>query len=198
MAQLGIKYYLDNFASFDVESNWKIWYNFKDVNTTSGVFNNIDSGIYSGIVQMTPSTPSLDIMFTRNDYMAIPSGRYGGVNISPATGLWSDDFSLIFLNEKSTFGKTLIFSCMETGLLGNENVYKGYRIGYTDNNKPFFEYYTNNGMECLVGDFNLPTNHSLNFIKNNNSLTIGYYDILKQQNNTQSYAINSDFLFEPS
>ena len=198
MSASGVGYFIKNYASFDYEQDWKIWFDFKNVNL-SGVNNKIAIGsIYSGIINMTPPVPTPGIMFSQNDYLAVPSNRKGGVSLYPTSGIWSEDFSLVFLNKKETIGKTIIFNCLTTGYLNNNQVYQGYRVGYTDTNKPFFEYYDQDGLKSFVGDFNLPTSHSLNFIKSSNSLSIGYYDILKQQNNTQSFNINASYLMEPT
>lgn len=196
MAKSGVSYYVENFASFDYENEWKVWF---DAKTSSVAVPNrsISNSLYSGSMFLL-GLPAGVLLSRAPDCITVLPGRYGGISIIPQTGLWSEDFSLIFLNKKKTVGKTLIFNCMSTGWLDNEVVYRGYRIGYTDSNKPFFEYYGKNGFESFVGDYNLPTDHSLNFVKAGNSLTIGQYDFLSQTNNSQSFNIDSSYLFEPT
>ena len=197
MSSSGVNYYLQNYASFDYQSNWKVWFNFKNVSGSTNIPNISGANpLYSGLAISSDSLPLN--MFRVNDYMTPTTGQNGGVKILPITGLWSNNFSLIFLNKKESIGKGVIFNSIETGLYNGQNIYRGYRIGYTDSNKPFFEYYTNNGLECLVADFNLPTIHSLNFVKSANSLSIGYYDFLKQKNNVKSFGVNSSYFFEPT
>lgn len=198
MSASGVNYFVENYASFDYEQDWKIWLDFKNV-TLPNIMNRASAdSLYTGVIAMNPPLPTNLIMFSENDYLRVPSGKSGGVRISPATGIWSDNFSLIFLNKKETIGKTILFNCLTTGTLDNYMVYQGYRIGYTDSNKPFFEYYDNQGLKTFVADFNLPTTHSLNFVKSEDSLSIGYYDMLSQRNNTKSFGINSSYLLEPT
>jgi hypothetical protein len=197
MAQSGVNYFVKSYASFDYENDWKIWFDFKNVSTVVNNRSGADP-LYSGQIRMFPSTPSPTVMFSENDYLRVITSRNGGVLLSPTTGLWSNNFSLIFLNSKNSLGKNLIYNSLESGIYSGSFLYKGYRIGYTDSNKPFFEYCDNDGMKCMVADFNLPTYHSLSFIKNNNSLSIGYYDFLKQQNFNQTFQVDSDYFLEPS
>lgn len=210
MSQSGVNYFVQKYASFDYASDWKIWFDFKTIrkhNITvprpqialdDYIVDNRSGAdqLYHGVIK-----PSLYdyVPYVYDDYMFVKSlGNQASFYITPSTGIWSDDFSLIFLNKKTSLGEGLLFNCLETGLLNGENVYKGYRVGYTYSNKPFFEYYTDKGLECLVADFNLPDTHSLNFVKSHDSLSIGYYDILTHANNTQSFNINSNYLLEPT
>lgn len=193
-AQSGVNYFLDKFASFDYQSHWKFWLDFKSTHVNLPQITNASgaNGLYSGQHLTSPSG------FSADDYFSVLSGESSGCQLLPSTGLWADDFSLIFLNKKPSIGKSIVFNCLETGLLNSQNVYKGYRLGYTDSNKPFFEYYTNEGLQSFVGDFNLNTYHSLNFVKTSSSISIGTYDFLSQKNVSQSFPIDSQYMMEPS
>jgi len=192
-AQSGVNHFLGKYASFDYQSHWKFWLDFKSVHVDIPGINNASGAnpLYSGYHLTSPSG------FVSDDYFSVVSGESSGCQLLPSSGLWADDFSLIFLNKKRSVGKSIIFNCLETGLYNNQNVYKGYRLGYTDSNKPFFEYYTDEGLQSFVGDFNLNTYHSLNFVKTSSSISIGTYDFLGQKNESQSFPIKSEFMIEP-
>jgi hypothetical protein len=120
-------------------------------------------------------------------------------SIFPATGLWSESFSLLFLLKKDfAYTKGIIFNCLETGDYNNENVYKGYCLGFNDTQNLYFQYYSKSGPEILTTDFLLNNDCSVYCIKNENGITLGAYDFFKQKTKTNSFYIDSDFLFEPS
>ncbi len=190
MAQSGTNYFLNNFASFNYEEYWKIWFDFKSTNPTtvsrSGA-STLYTGSYGGV---------LPLLY---DYRQI--SKIGGaatfVEITPRTGLWDDQMSLVFLNQKLDSRSSILFNCLETGLMNGENVYKGFLLGYTDASKPYFYFYGQNGPETYVADFSVGKNHALYFSRDNDNVKLGYYDYLKQENVNNSFTIDSDFLFEP-
>lgn len=187
MAQSGVTYFIENYASFDYKNYWKCYYSFKE---RSGNIITNGSGadsLYTGID------------YTQNniyDFINI-SGTGSRVNISPSTGLWSNNFTSMFLAEKLSDKTCSLFSCLETGQINNEIIYKGYEFGYTDGNKLYFSYYDNNGLNTLTTDFVVANKHSVYLNRTDNSITIGYYDFFLQRSLNNSFFINGSYLFEP-
>ena len=195
MSQSGINYFLENYASFSYRDYWKLWLNFKGP-TGARINNNSGANLlYSG--QLTTSSSYTGI-FTPNDFIRISAQNKTRVAISPSTGLWGDQFSLMFLVDKTNSGSSILFNCLETGLQNNQNIYKGYTLGYTDGSKLFFQYYNQDGLTTFNTEFSVNKNHSAFMVKNGDSISLGYYDFYKQQSFSNSFAINSEYLFEPS
>ena len=200
MAQSGVNYFLSNYSTiFNYQDFWKVNFDFKKRNVimqnTSGA-----SPLYSGVCNFRSNMLS-GVVLNTYDYFRV-YGRNDYVSITPSTGLWSNDFSLLFLNinNVSSFFDTasIIFSCLESGDYNGQNVYKGYTIGYNSVGNLFFSYYGKNGQEIFTTDFILNQDQSIYCIKNEDNLTLGSYDFLKQETKSNSFFIDSNYLFEPS
>jgi hypothetical protein len=191
----GLLYFLNGFSSIDQTGTWKIHYNFRsgNIDTTNNLVFSVSGAnpLFSG--QAGNST----ILSNTRDVAEFRS-QTGYVKILNSTGLNSPNFTHVFLNDKSTNNRWILFDSLNTGLLGSQNVYKGYTMGYNDAGNPFFQYYGASGWEVLTADFVPYQYHSLYFKKQNNDVTIGQYNFYNGEITNNSFAVDSTLFFDSS
>ena len=119
MSSSGLNYYLSKYSSFNYLSYWNVWLDFKNTGTISNSKSGANA-LYSGVYNSA--------FPTQYDYRNISrsGSNLSYVEISPSTGLWSNEFTLAFLNNKNDSNRGVLFNCLETGQLNSENVYKGF------------------------------------------------------------------------
>ena len=189
MSSSGVNYFLNNYADFNYTGYWSLYFDFKSTGLVSASKSGASTG-YSGVYSASES-PVYDYRYLSNT-----GASY--INILPSSGLWSDTFTLIALNQKTDSNRAILFNCFSSGLINTDNVYKGFIWSYSDGSKPTFYYYGLNGPETFVADFSVDSNHSAYLIKDGNDITLGKYDFLTQTTTNNSFSINSDYLFEPT
>lgn len=188
MSQSGVNYFLDKYADFNFEPRFKMWFDFKSTDLSTISRSGADSlytATYNGL-----ETPIYDYR-----YFSSTGSSY--LDISPSTGFWDNQFTLMALNEKTDSNRCVLFNCFSTGLYDSENVYKGFIWGYADGSKPMFYYYGPNGPETFVANFSVDKNHSTYLVRDGNNIILGKYDFLKGETQNNSFVINSNYLFEP-
>jgi len=191
MACSGTNFFLSNYSSFNYESYWKCYFDFKSTGIVSSGVSGA-SPLYSGIYHSTSFSPIYDY---RN---ISKSGNFSSyVEISPSTGLWGNQMSLVFLTRKNDSKNGVLFNCLETGLLNGENVYKGFLLGYSDGSKPFFGYRGKDGFQTYSANFDLTENHLIYFVRDGDNVTLGKYDYFTQEFINNSFSIDGNYLFEP-
>jgi hypothetical protein len=191
----GIQFYLNGYSSLDQPTNFKVWYDFKSghmdvtnrvVFSQSGA-NPLFSGLAGNSTILSNSRDSAEFI-----------SQTGYIQILNSTGLNSSNFTHVFLNDKSTNNRWVMFDSLNTGTFAGNNVYKGYTLGYNDAGNPFFQYYGSSGWEVLTADFIPWQYHSLYFKKQNEDLVIGQYNFYNGEINNQSFPLNSSLLFDSS
>jgi len=191
----GIPYYLNGFSSVDQTGVFKIWYNFKsgNIDTTNNLVFSVSGAnpLFSG--QAGNST----ILSNTRD-VAEFRAQTGYIKILNSTGLNSPNFTHVFLNDKSTNNRWILFDSLNTGLYASQNVYKGYSMGYNDAGNPFFQYYGASGWEVLTTDFIPYQYHSLYFKKQGDHLSIGQYNFYNGGITNNTFTVDSSLFFDSS
>jgi hypothetical protein len=191
----GIQFFLNGFSSLDQPTNFKVWYDFKSghmdvsnrvVFSQSGA-NPLFSGLAGNSTILSNSRDSAEFI-----------SQTGYIQILNSTGLNSSDFTHIFLNDKSTNNRWVIFDSLNTGAVAGNNVYKGYTLGYNDAGNPFFQYYGGSGWEVLTTNFIPYQYHSLYFKKQGEELLIGQYNFYNGEITNNTFPLDSALLFDSS
>ena len=114
-------------------------------------------------------------------------------------------FVSVIENTGSFSGATL-FSTVQTGFrisyddfgVGYEEIYsKGWELGLTSNNKLYFEYKDNNGIQNFITRETLPDKSPIFLQISSKNLNFGYYDYFSNTLKNNSYRIKNEFIFDP-
>lgn len=199
-----INYFLNEYRSL-ANDNCRLYYDFNHTgNTTTQIIPN-----QSGNSQLTgyilPSTNNFWSAVSGSGYFY--NNRY--VKIANFSGNEFDpiNFTLSLVYENFGTGGSTLISTIDTGninmydsfgTLSIYKQYKGFEFGITANNQLYFEYYTNNGPNIFTSDFSLADKSSvfLNII--DNEISIGYYNFFKNKLITNTFYIQSEYLFNYS
>lgn len=191
----GISYFLNGFSSINQTGDWKVWYNFRSGNIDTA--NNLVFSVSGANPIFSGQAGNSTILSNTRDVAEFRS-QTGYVKILNSTGLNSPNFTHVFLNDKSTNNRWILFDSLNTGLLGSQNVYKGYTMGYNDAGNPFFQYYGASGWEVLTADFVPWQYHSLYFRKQGSDITIGQYNFYNGEITNNNFAVDPSLFFDSS
>lgn len=166
----GLLYYYD-LLGLDPES-YRLHYRFDEQN--SAVIPN-SAPLYSPLSGASNHSTSGNFSSTR-------------VYVSGATGLQTDESSHIFMLDRRSSERCVVFDSLRSGA-----VWSGYRIGINDNNQPFFEFRGLGGPTCLVANLPSAAKNIYGVVKSASLLTFYRYDFYNEQVDSSSFPINGDY-----
>jgi hypothetical protein len=185
----GINYFFENYTNLPL-ATFKVFYDFAQ--SGSGVVQSVpfaNSG-YSGTVNAYNSdfwNYSGSGFFTGGQYITInnsSSGLFSGSNLSFLT-----------VAQKAAKTNNVLFSCADTGLVGASFAYRGFTFGINAANKLYFEYYGPSGVEISTLPTILAERNSISVVLGQDTVMLGQYDFFNSQLNSQTFPINSDYIF---
>ena len=165
----GLLYYYD-LLGLDPES-YRLHYRFDEQNSTV-------------IPNSAPLYPQLSGSST-----VATSGNFSNtrVNISGATGIGVDEWTHLFLLDRKSSSRCVVFDSLESGAR-----WSGYRIGINDNNQPFLECWGAKGPVCVVADLPSASKNIYGVVKSNNLVTFYNYDFYNEEVNGSSHSLDSE------
>lgn len=165
--------------------SYKLHYRFQDTGSQL-VTNEVPNTGFAGLSGRLSSTGQF--------YNTTGSGYFTGQSIIvQGTGLAAQNFTHLFVVEKTGRGKGVIFDASS----GNGTLFSGYSLGITDSNKLFFESYDNNGPYCLVSNVILGKKNMVSVMKANGRVSFYCADFNNNVILNDSYNV-SDAYFLPS
>lgn len=179
MINSGLNYFLD-LINFD-KSLYKVHYSFS---TPSGL--SIEN-IASGYSQMSGALNATGNFYTYPNTGNFDSGQY--ITIQNSTGLISNNWSHVFVYNKTNTGKCILFDSFLTG-----NPLSGYQIGINDSNRIFFESYNNNNQFTKTSNLILGKNNILGVSKADSIINYYLYDHNLDQVLTDSKVISNQYI----
>jgi hypothetical protein len=139
--------------------------------TSNNFWQNSGSGLYSGTYSYTPTNGNLNLAL----------GTY------------------ILLYNKIVPNSAALISTVYTGKDNSSTTYYGgYEFGVTANNYLYFEYYSKDGPQVFTSNIPLADQSAVFLSLQTNQVSFGNYDYYANQLNSNSYAIQSQYLFSPS
>ena len=170
--------------------NYQVFYDF---NTLGNTVNNITgdlslSGYLTGNNTGNFYTQSGSVDFYGNSvYIDNSSGSIDAQNCT---------YFITYNN--SSLSDFALVNCIETGSYNNSIYYKGYEFGVTANNRLYFNYYNDNGSQVFISEKDLADKSNVFLSLENNNVKFGNYDFVSQSINYNSFAIKSNYIFNPS
>jgi hypothetical protein len=107
------------------------------------------------------------------------------VNISGATGIALDEWTHLFMLDRKSSSRAVIYDSLQSG-----SRWSGYRIGLNDNNQPFLECWGASGPLCVVANLPSASKNIYGVVKSNNLVTFYNYDFYNQKSNSSSHALD--------
>lgn len=127
-----------------------------------------------------------------NFYQNSGSGLFTGQNvqITNETGLFSPNWTMIFVYEKLTSNHGILFSSYH----GN-TVKSGFAIGINDANKLYYETFSNQGPSVIECTLDLGAKSAISVTQAGNSIFFGLYDFNAKVVDTENYSVASNYVF---
>lgn len=115
------------------------------------------------------------------------SGNFSNtrVNISGATGIGVDEWTHLFILDRKSSSRCVVFDSLESGTR-----WSGYRIGINDNNQPFLECWGASGPVCAVANLPSAAKNIYGVVKSNNLVTFYNYDFYNEEVNGSSHELD--------
>ena len=133
-----------------------------------------------------------------NFYQGLGSGYFTGQNIeinNTDSGLYSGDWTMFFVYDKTQTGDNVLFSNFHTGLVNGLPANKGFVIGINTSNKLFFESFDNNGSYIKTFNKILGSKNVIAVTHSINDVAFSYLNFTTRDVETENFSINSAFLF---
>lgn len=174
---------------------------FQKAGLNSGVYNIHfsfnDTGI-GGVISSAPQTVgnyTAVLSSIGNFFSSSGSGNFTGqtLSIQNASGLNTASWSQLFIFERATKKGGYLFDSIQAGAITS-----GYRIGINDNNKLFFEYYTNQGYTSRTSNVMYGAKNAVAVVKNANAINFACYDFNTQSFNSDAFLVNNTYLLPSS
>lgn len=193
MSTSGINYFFENFTNLDPQT-FKIFYDFQQTGSGAAIPSvSLGDDLYSGTINnYAPSFWS----YSGSGFFT--GGQYITINNSSNNLFSGSNLSFITVAQKSNTNNNILFSCADTGLVGPSFAYRGFTFGLNAANKLYFEYYGPSGLEIFTLPNILAEKNSLSVVLGEDTVTLGQYDFFNQQLNSETFSIDSDYLFNGS
>jgi len=191
--QSGINYFFENFTNLDPQT-FKVFYNFQQTGSGAAIPSvPFGDGLYSGTINnYAPSFWS----YSGSGFFT--GGQYITINNSNNNLFSGSNLSFITVAQKANTANNILFSCADTGLVDSSFAYRGFTFGLNSANKLYFEYYGPSGLEIFTLPNILAEKNSLSVVIGEDTVTLGQYDFFNSQLNSETFSINSDFVFNGS
>jgi hypothetical protein len=178
MIHSGVQYYIE-LLSLSQES-YRIHYGFE-----SGVGLTLEN-LASGFANLSGQLSSIGSFYNQNG-----SGFFTGqtITVSNSTGMISDEWTHIFVLNKTGSGRAVLFDSYITGSPNS-----GYQLGISDSNKLFFESYDQLGPFIKIDSTILGRKNISAITKSSNALSFYNYDFNNDEVLANSFPINSNFI----
>jgi len=186
----GVEYFL-NSAGGAAASNVKIYFDFSSTNNNY-VYNVTGKNGY-----LNGNIINYDSNVWSQTGSVVLSGAYIAVSTTGDIDLSNITYAMVY--EKTCSGGATLISTINTGYdvgLGGYNI--GYEFGVTANNRLYFEYYSNSGPQVFTSSRNLSDKSSVFLNIKNNSVSFGDYNFFSSELNSDSFNINTNYIFKPT